>query len=302
MDQNISTAASKKNEAIIKKNYARLIMKIARNLAKVKPDMDDFHTFVINIFDASELPKVETVQDMFKILSEKKCWSFLDVSILESIVEEFSEGFEDQNKKLIKEYKEGLSGFKAATKIVNFMNSKWEEEPDDGSDSEEYISIDSDKAKYDEKYRKKLSLKLNEGEGGTKISLQSLEYVEKLWASLCEEFNMPSLPKLLDSIVSGSIIVTWIVRRIHAQKILHNIFHAAVFLKRELVVGIYLEGVCIYDDVSGVATTEVNYIKVLIHYISIHTVCIGNKLHKVTDDGARRKAATGNFHSGELLS
>ena len=257
----VPTAASKKNEAIIKRNYAKLIMEIAKNLETVNPDMDDFHTFVINIFDASELPKVETVQDMFKILSEKKCWSFIDVSNLASIVEEFSEGFEDQNKKRIKQYKEELSGFKAATKIVNFMNSNRENEPDDGSDSEEYISIDSDKAKYDEKYRKKLSIKLNEGEGGTKITLRSLEYVEKLWKSLCEEFEMPSLPKLLDSIVSGSIIVTWIVRRIHAQKILHNIFHAAIFLKQELIVGIYLEGVCIYDDVSGIATAEVNYIR-----------------------------------------
>ena len=254
------TAARKKNVAIIKKNYAKLIMEIAKNLETAKPNMEEFHTFIINIFDARELPRAETVKYMFKILSEKKCWNFIDVSNLESIVEEFSVGFKDQNKKLMKQYKEELSGFKAATKIVDFMNLKRKEEPDDGSDGEEYISIDSNKEKYDEKYRKKLSIKLYDGKGGTKITLRSLEYVDKLWNSLCEEFEMPSLPKLLDSIMSGCIIVTWIIRRIHAQKILHNVFHAAVFLKQELIVRVYLEGVCIYDDESGVATTEVNYI------------------------------------------
>jgi len=125
-------------------------------------------------------------------------------------------------------------------------------------DEEDKETLASQKSKYDTKYRKKLSVKLYDGIGGSKITLKSLDYIEKFWNSLCDEFEMPSLPKLLDSIVCGSIVITWIVRRIHAQKILNNIRWALDFLKKEFILEINLERVCIYNENSGVATAEVS--------------------------------------------
>ncbi len=252
-----SKAASRKNMATIKKNYSKLIKNVTSNLNKANPDMSSFHSFVIHMFDAEDLPRAETVQDMFDVLTKKRCWDYLTVYNLESIVEEFSEQYEDQNKKMIKQYKEELAGFKAAIKIIEYMaGSKAEEECEE---DEEYVCLLSEKEKYDDKYRKKLSLKLHEGKrGGAKITFSSLQYVEKLWDSLCDEFEMPSLPKLLDSITYGSIIITWIVRRINAQKILSQIFYHVEFLKQEMVIEICLENVCIYNENSGTSTVEVS--------------------------------------------
>lgn len=252
-----SKAASKKNMATIKKNYSKLIRNITNNLNKVDLDMSSFHSFIIHMFDADDLPRAETVQDMFDILTKKRCWDYLTIYNLESIVEEFSEKYVDQNKTMIKQYKEELAGFKTAIKIIEYMAGS-KAKVDSEEEDEEYVSLSSEKEKYDNKYRKKLSLKLHEGQGGAKITFKSLEYVEKLWDSLCDEFEMPSLPKLLDSITYGSIIITWIVRRINAQKILSQIFYHVEFLKQEMVIEICLENVCIYNENSGISTAEVS--------------------------------------------
>ena len=261
-EQLAAKVVTRKNTAMIKKNYSKLIMKITRNLTKVDPDMSSFYQFVINLLDVEDLPKAESVKDIFEILTKRKYWKFTDVDYLESIVELFSEDLEDLNMKMIKEYKEDLAGFKIATKIADFVNS-------DKQNGEEYISIMADVTKYDEKYRKKLAIQLDGSKGklGVKISLKSLQYIEKLWNSLCDEFMMPSLPKLLDSIVAGSIIVTWLIRRVHARKILDRIGCTVEFLRNEFIVGVFLEDVCIYDEDSGVANVEVC------------TACLSNNMH-----------------------
>ena len=222
--------------------------------------MDEFYTFVMNILDDQNIPRADNVKEVFKTLTSNRCWNFLDISSLESIVEEFSKEFEEQNRKLIKEYKEALTGFKTATKIVDYMSENEEKTnnfEDDSDDEEEAETLVSQKSKYDKKYRKELSVKLY-GKHESKITLKSLEYIEKFWTSLCDEFDMPSLPKLLDSIVYGSIVITWLVRRIHAQKILNNIHRTLDFLKKEFILEISLESVCIYNEDSGVATAEVS--------------------------------------------
>lgn len=248
-----------KNTSMIKVNYFKLIKKISSNLTKVAPDMSEFHQFLVDLLDAGDLPKAKSVKDIFDILTQKKYWGFTDVNYLESIVELFSDDYEAQNMKMIKEYKEDLAGFKIATKITDFIHSDKENKIDGMSESEEYTSIMADAAKYDEKYRKKLSFKLAEGKGlNVKISMKSLQYIEKLWDSLCDQFEMPSLPKVLDSIVAGSIIVTWLVRHVQARKILDKISCAVDFLKDEFIVGVFLEDVRIYDQDSGVVDIEVH--------------------------------------------
>ena len=249
-------AISRKNTALIRKNYSKLIMKITGNLMKVDLNMSDFRHFVIHLFDAGGIPTGCSVRDVFNILTEKRYWNFIDVTDLESIVGMFSGGFEDENMKLIKEYRKELAGFKIAIKMTDFIR-------ENGvlslSGSEEYTSIMADTGKYDDQYRKKLSLKLDGGKGRTKIFSKSLQYIEKLWNSLCDEFDMPSLSKLLDSIVKGSIVITWLVRCVHARKILDKINSAVEFLMVEFIVQVSLESVCIYDEHCGVADLEVHY-------------------------------------------
>ncbi len=176
----------------------------------------------------------------------------MDVSVLEDIVEQFSKEYEKENMKIIRKYQDELAGFKVATRITDYIKS------DHRNGSEEYTSIAEESEKYNEQYRSKLSVKLLGDKAQIKISLQSLQYVEKLWISLCNEFKMPSLQKVLDSIVEGSVIIHWLISHEHARMILEGVKDAVDFFKRECISSVRLEEVCIYDsDSEGLAEEKV---------------------------------------------
>ncbi len=235
-----------------------MVKSLEKNLDKVKLDMDDFHDHVTDLLDAgNSIPEDQTVREIFRSIGKQKYWDIFDVSVLEDIVKEFSEEYEEENMKIIRKYQDELAGFKAAMKITDYIKS------DQGNGSEEYISITEEREKYDEQYRSKLSVKLLGGDKAQiNISLQSLQYVEKLWNSLCYEFKMPPLPKVLDSIVEGSVIIHWLVSHEHARKILEKVRDAVDFFRREYISSVRLEEVCIYDsDGEGLAEEKVRFFK-----------------------------------------
>ena len=193
--------ANTKNTSMIKKSYFRLKNKVAKNLAGVigDEDMTDFHMFILDLFDGGDSIQgpFNSVHEVFGVLTEKGYWNFLDVSHLKSIVEVYGGEVEKECLNMIDQYKEELQGFKAAIKIFEFTEGS-----DEGDSSKQYRSLCEDQDKYDVKYRTKLSIQLAVG---AKISLGSLYYVEKLWDSLCLDFNLPSLPDVLDEIINRGL-------------------------------------------------------------------------------------------------
>jgi hypothetical protein len=251
-------AAKNKNTSMIRLLYSKLKREVARNLGKVVEDMGDFHECILDLFDASgeSIRAACDVKKVFEVLTEKSYWSFIDVSNLEGIVEEFGGELKEQCLYLINQYKEELNGFKTATKITEFI----ERNKNKGSDGNEYASLKEEKEKYDVEYRNKLSVKLAGSRNtGTKISMESLLYVEKLWNSLCLEFNLPSLPHTLDDIINGSVIIHWLIQHRLTWKILEKISDSVEFFKREAVANVSLEGVCIYNQKTGIRDLKVRY-------------------------------------------
>lgn len=253
-------AADKKNTSMIKRSYSRLKKDVAKNLAQVVEDIPDFHHYIMDIFSAGDsLQEADDVHKIFKLLTEKSYWNFLDVSNLERIVEEYGGDLEEESLQLINEYKEKLKGFKAAIKIAEFMEGHRRNEDENGTG--EYTSLREEQGKYDVQYRTKLSVKLcaENKQPSIKISLQSLLYVEKLWDSLCLDFNLPSLPHVLDDIIMGSIIIHWIVEHQVTWRILERVSSAkaAEFFEREAITIVCLEGVCIYNQKTGVRVQKV---------------------------------------------
>jgi hypothetical protein len=238
---------------MIRLSYSKLKSEVARNLGKVVEDMDDFHQCILDLFDASgeSIRAASDVKKVFQVLTEKSYWSFIDVSNLESIVEEFGGELKEQCLHLINQYKEELRGFKTATKIVEFI----ERNENEGSDGNEYVSLKEEKEKYDVVYRSKLSVKL-----GGRISMASLIYVEKLWDSLCLEFDLPSLPHVLDDI-SECNTIHWLIQHRLTWKILEKSSDSVEFFKR--VVNVSLEGVCIYNQKTGIRDLKVR----ICHYV-----------------------------------
>lgn len=220
-------------------------LKITKNLTNVNPDMDDIHQFSMTLL-GEEIPEASNVRSLFKCLSAKKFWNLFDLTNLESIVEQFSGDLEAENMKIINSYKEKLAGYKTARKIVEYIKENSMEKT-----SEEYRSITEEAGKYNEQYRSKLSVKLVGKPNSIIISLESLKYVERLWDSICLEFRLPSLPKLLDSIVEGSILIHWLIHHMLVWNILERIADSEEFFQRECIASFCLEDVCVYDQEKG---------------------------------------------------
>ena len=246
-----------KNKTMIKKEFFKLKEYIAGNLSKVNIDTDDFHDYVEDVFDASgSIPEASSISTIFKTLTKKRFWDFLDISRLESIVEMFSGDLEGENIKMIKMYKANLAGFKVATKIKDLIAANKEIGSSDDT-------IDEHEQKYDKKYLTDLSLKLfQDKKASIKLSLQSLKYIDKLWSSLCEEFHMPSLPHLLDKIVEGCIAIHWVVHHNLVFKLLEGVSGAVEFFEREVIVNVCVQEVCVYSHETGVVNHKVKRLHV----------------------------------------
>ena len=112
--------------------------------------------------------------------------------------------------KYISSYKAELAGFKATTKIIDFIEECNDEEDIAYSDD----SIGQFKARYDKKYYRRLAVKLK-----SPVAENSLEYVDDFWRSIADLFLLPSLPVLLESIHRGCTEITWSISSKAASKI-----------------------------------------------------------------------------------
>lgn len=242
---------------MIRTEHFKLKQSIIKNLKEVDVDIDVFRDYVQELFDAGDsLTAADDIAKIFKILTDKKYWSFLDVSGLESIVEVFSAHLEEENEQLISIYQENLNGYLATTKIKDYMSDRSDEE----NGSQASLSKAESEKRYDEKYRTDLSVKLlGKKNPSVNISLQSLEYIKIVWKKLGKAFNMPSLPHVLDKIVKGCVVVHWIVCHDFTRKILEEITSANVMelFERESIGNLHLENVCVYDQETGVANQKV---------------------------------------------
>ena len=268
------------NNTIIITEYSKLERAIKKKLKATQPDMSDFNSHILRIFDSTDnisdlIPDVKTVDDvdnLFKVLTKKRLWGVEDVSKLKSIADMFldKEDFQEMQK-MIQEYKSHLSGYRATTKIIERIQAdEIKENESDDDDDVEYESVASNPKKYNKRYRKELSVKLfkkrSTGQGaGEKdpvgsqnvlLKMESLEYIEKIWNDLCDEFDI-SLTAVLDSIKDGCIEVTWWIPSPSALKILKHISRAVEFLQSRFISYIRLENILIYCESSGAASQKV---------------------------------------------
>ena len=253
-----ASQAAAKNKSMIKAEYFKLKKSIARNLTKVAIDIGSLQDYAQEILGAGDsVMSADSIDKIFRVLTANRCWDFLDVSSLEELVKMFSEDQEKENMTLIKTYKERLAGYKATTKIKDYIKANKEKDSGDITDPDD-TSIGTNKGKYDEKYRTKLSVKLfGDKKANVKIEVESLLYVESLWESLCDEFTMPSLPHLLDKIIAGSIIIQWLIHHDLVRSILEGISNATEFFERQFIATLHLAEVCVYDEETGVVSQKV---------------------------------------------
>ena len=71
-----------------------------------------------------------------------------------------------------------------------------------------------------------------------KVTAISLKYVQDLWERFAEEFDVPFLTAVIDSILSGSLVITWLVPPDVAQKIVASAHKSTSFFQEHHIVSI----------------------------------------------------------------
>ena len=213
-------------------------MKVAGKLMKKNINMKDFRLYVINLFPPGDIiTGAVNVLDVFAIISRHQLWDSFHYLPLEEIANEF--GQHDQElSAIIDKYKAEVAGFKATTKIVDFIKACSSEE--DIADPEE--SIQKDIARYDKRYCHRLTFKLK-----TRVTEKCLNFIDQFWMFIADHFIIPSLSVLLDSIKDGCVEVTWCVPTKFAVKIQTGIAYSSEFLRKLKITRVMMDGVIIYE-------------------------------------------------------
>ena len=240
----------KENQAKIKGSFATLVRKVTAKLEKRDLSIDEFRLYMFTLFPPGDvIADSATVTDIFGILSRHRLWDYSYCTPIEEIANEFG-GDDYELRGWIDDYKSELAGFKATTRIVDYIKMCSDEE--EIADSKQ--SLQQDMARYDRRYCRKLTIKLK-----SHVTEKCLDYIDQFWRSIADHFLLPSLSALLDSIQEGCVEVTWLVSTLSALHIQANIQDSAAFLEKCEVIRVIMDGEILFDEEGLEKVHEITY-------------------------------------------
>ena len=229
------------NKRNITAKYATLLTKVYNRLQQKQTDVRGFRLFAVARFPPGNcIPLTTDLEEIFEAITRNGLWDFLNYHPLEDIVHHFGEG-DEQMKHWVREYKADLAGFKACTKIVDYLSEVESDSSFDESDSD--LPTLPKPARYDNQYYRKLSLKLK-----VKVTDQSLSYIDDIWTSVSEYLLLPPLSALLDHICKGSITVVWLIPTGLVPQSLKRIRQGSDFFQQNSIESVTLDYKCVYNE------------------------------------------------------
>lgn len=189
----------------IKSRFAYLLTCVKSALEANHVSTNDVHSVLVGMFPGSDkyIPNTN-LDEIFRAATRHEHWNYWHHSPVEKLLSRFLGA---DHLSLMREYKEHLSGFYTTAKLINYMK---------------YMNIDRHGSNefhvntYTREQCQKLMIKLEIERNITNISLK---YIQDLWERFAEEFRIPYLTAVVDSVVIGSLIITWLVPRDVAEKI-----------------------------------------------------------------------------------
>ncbi len=239
-DENSSAGVVKESLARIKGSFATLVTKTTDKLKRKDIDISAVRLCIVTLFPPGDIVSdASSVVEVCEALSRHQLWDYNNYLPIKNIAETFA-GDDPELKGWISDYKSELSGFKATTKIANFIKESISEE-EDIADPEQ--SIQQDKARYDKRYCRKLTAKLK-----ARVTEETLNYVDQFWMSIADHFIIQPLSVLLDSIHEGCVEMTWYIPTLSALQIQTNIQDSREFFQKLEVSRLTLDDEVLYDE------------------------------------------------------
>ena len=219
----------------IRSRFSALLIDVRLALESNHIATSNVRTILVGMFPKCDkyIPKTN-LEEIFDAATHHELWNYEHHSPVEKLVCRLLPDA-DHIISLIRKYKQHLSGFYAATKLIDYI---------------QYKSIDHQQGcneltlkSYTEEQRRKLMVTLDiEPRNITELSLK---YVQDLWEQFTEEFKIPSLTAVLDSILSGSLVITWLVPLDVAEKIIISAHKSTTFFKKHGIISVTIS---VYSD------------------------------------------------------
>ena len=233
----------------IKRQFASLQVEVRSAMETRQVKVSDVHQFMVSFFQSECcIPEAPDLTKLFNIVTEAKLWRYDHYSPLEELAEAFLPDDNNPARKLVSKYKDQLSGFFVATKIVNFINLSELDDPDDDSsdDSNDENQQSLPRKEYKKLYRElKVILKLDRTINFSSITMS---YIDTLWKALIKKFNLPPLTAIIKKIVGGSLIITWLVP-LQVSSVIAAFYSKALgFYQQHNIVQVQLDGCTLYDE------------------------------------------------------
>ncbi|MCG8621322.1 MAG: hypothetical protein MJE68_04865 [Proteobacteria bacterium] len=199
--------------------------------------VSDAHQYLVASFQGCGIPEAPDLTKLFNVITEAKLWRYDHYVPLQQFAQQFLHD-DEQVRKDTSDYRDQLSGFLTTTRIIDFVKLSEFDESEDGTE----------KPFLPEKYKKccrklKVKLKLDK-----KITELTLSHVKILWESIAEEFDIPSLTAVIDKIIDGSLVISWLILPHIADKIRASSCKALRFYQRLGIVEVYIDRGLLYAE------------------------------------------------------
>ena len=229
------------NEEEITGHFSRLLADVRKALQSHNVSMAELLEYVKHFFKVEEcFANITNISDTFIAVTVNGLWSYLHYSPLEKLVKQFLQN-DAETKQLIAEYKSQLTGYQLTTKLIDYIKEKKLQGDDDTDQATQFTA---------EHYKKiKVVIQLDR-----KVSDLSLMYVQELWSSFAEEFNIPSLTAIVEHIAPGSLEITWCVPPHEAELIRPS----ARFTRQHKITLIAIDDHIIYDEQQMVSDASLS--------------------------------------------
>lgn len=225
---------------MIKERFATLISKVAKRLQGIVDNIEEFRLHVTTLFPPGNvMQEADSITKICTAISRNQLWDYNSLSSVENIVTTFAEN-DTVLRQWIEDYESNFIGFKASTKIADFIKIC------SGDDFAEYPydSIESDMARYNRCYCRKLRLKLKTHE----VTKRSLLYVDCLWKSISKQLPIEPLSVLLEKIWTGCVEVTWYIPTLSALQIQAGCLPNNEFFREQKITWMICDKETLYEE------------------------------------------------------
>ena len=242
------------NISLIRERFAQLQVliyrKIEARLHVKEISLVEVRLYIRALFSPGDcIPKEADVSDIFTAMTVNRLCDFVNYQPLLRIAKTFGGGDKEMEEKCTR-YIEELKGYKMATTMERYISLA-------SALSDEDLLLPSIPARKDERYLQQLTLKL-----GLQISATSLMYIDELWDALANFFLLPPVTVILDRIIEGSVIITWLVPLfvvpLLMEKVQLKVAESTKFFRNNNIESVMIDSVHIYQESQVSEQQQIN--------------------------------------------